>query len=205
MWFGSATGLSGTSPRGRPATGSTFPRVQMLAPRYASLPQDRPNGRCGDLHAHTSQLTDDPLIAPTRVLTGNPQDEFAGAPRDRGPAGTAPRVGPPSLHKPAMPTQQRVRTDEERLLARSLQEPAGRGQKDPVGLLQTGTSDLTAKNRQLVAEHDDLELLELTRTQTQGRHRERPPKQQIHQRHQQGQTPSDQDADEARLYGRELS
>jgi hypothetical protein len=72
---------------------------------------------------------------------------------------------------------------------------AGRSQKDPVGLLQTRTSNLTAKNRQLVPKHDDLELLELTRTKAKRRHRERTSKQQIHQRYQQGETPSDQDAE----------
>ena len=46
------------------------------------------------------------------------------------------------------------------------------------------------EDRTLVSKHDDLELLELTRTQTQRRHRRRTPKQQIHQRHDQGQTPS---------------
>ena len=104
-----------------------------------------------------------------------------------------------------MPTQQGVRTDKERPPARSPQQPAGRSQKDTVGLRQTRTSDLTAKNRKLVSKHNDLELLELTRTQTQRNHRERPPKQQIHQRHEQGPTPSARNMDEARLYGREVT
>jgi hypothetical protein len=42
------------------------------------------------------------------------------------------------------------------------------------------------KNRKLVSKRKDFELLELTRTQTQRNHRERPPKQQIHQRHNKG-------------------
>jgi hypothetical protein len=61
-----------------------------------------------------------------------------------------------------MPTQQRVRADEQRLPTRSPEKPAGRSQKDTVGLRQTSTSDLTAKNRQLMAKDHDLELLELT-------------------------------------------
>ena len=89
-----------------------------------------------------------------------------------------------------MPTQQGVRADEERLPARPAQKPAGRSQKDTVGLLQTRTSDLATKNRKLVSQRHDLELLEFTRTQTQRRHRERPPKQQVHERHHQEQTPS---------------
>jgi hypothetical protein len=84
-----------------------------------------------------------------------------------------------------MPAQQCVGSDEERLSARSAQQPAGRSEEHPVGLLQSRTAELTAKNRQLVSEHHDLKLLELTRAQPQRRHRERTPKQQIHQRDQQ--------------------
>jgi len=66
-----------------------------------------------------------------------------------------------------MPTQQCVRADEERLPAAcSPQKPAGRSQEETVGVLQTRTGDLAAKNRKLMAKHNDLELLELTRTQT---------------------------------------
>ncbi len=136
-------------------------RTEELAPaqaspgaggRHAGLPQDLPNRRRSDLHAHTGQLTNDPLIPPAWVLTGNPQNEIADALRDRGPAGAAPGVRPPSPNKPAMPTQKRVRADEERLPARSPQKPAGRSQKDTVGVLQTRASDLTAKNRKLVSD-----------------------------------------------------
>jgi transposase InsO family protein len=89
-----------------------------------------------------------------------------------------------------MPTKQCVRADEERLPARSPQKPAGRSQEDTIGVLQTRAGDLPAKNHKLMSKYNDLELLELTRTQTQRRHRERTPKQQIHQRHDQEQTPS---------------
>jgi hypothetical protein len=105
-------------------------------------------------------------------------------------AGTAPGVGPPPPNKLAMPTQQRVPADEQRLPTRSPEKPAGRSKEDAVRLRQTRTSDLAAKNRQLMAEYHDLKLLELARTHTQRSHCERTPKQQIHQRHEQRQTPS---------------
>ena len=173
--------------------------------RQPSLPQDRTNRRRRDVHAHTGQLADDPLIPPAWVLTGNPQHELADVLRRRGSAGTAPRVGPPSPNKPAMPTQQRVRADEERLPARSPQKPAGRSQEDTVAVLQTRAGDLPAKNRQLVSKHNDLELLELTRTQTQAQ----PPL--AHS--ETTDTPATraradslhQDANEARPYGREVT
>jgi len=86
-----------------------------------------------------------------------------------------------------MPTQQRFRANKERPPARFPQDPAGRSKEDTVGVLETRTSDLAAKNRKLVSEHDDLELLEFTRPQTQRHHREPTPKQQIDQRHKQEQ------------------
>ncbi len=61
-----------------------------------------------------------------------------------------------------MPTQQRVRADEERP-ALSAQQLAGRRKEDAVTLIQPRTRDLAAKNREFVAEHHDLELLELAR------------------------------------------
>ncbi len=98
-----------------------------------------------------------------------------------------------------MPAQQGLRTDEKRLPAGPAQKPAGRGKKDPICLLKTRTGDLATKNRQLVSKHHDLKLLELTRPRTQRRHRERPPKQQVHQRHNHEQTPSTRTDDKPTL------
>jgi len=56
-------------------------RTEELAPaepgprlrgRQPGPPQDRANRRRRDLHAQTRQLTDDPLVSPAWVLTGNP-------------------------------------------------------------------------------------------------------------------------------------
>jgi hypothetical protein len=92
---------------------------------------------------------------------------------------------PASPNKLAMPMQQGVWTHEERWP--SSEEPAGCSEKHTIGILQTRASDLAAKNRELVSKHDDLELLELTRPETQRRHRERTPKEQIHKRDKQEQ------------------
>jgi hypothetical protein len=77
---------------------------------------------------------------------------------------------------------------------------SARLQRDRIYASHAG--DLSAKNRELVSEHDDLELLELMRTQTQRRHREDAPKQQIHQRHEQGRDSLLQDADGPTLRSR---
>jgi len=69
-----------------------------------------------------------------------------------------------------VPTKQCVRAHEEQLLARSPQKSTGRSEEDTIGVLQTRAGDLSAKNRKLMSEHDDLELLEIARAQTQRRH-----------------------------------
>jgi hypothetical protein len=79
-----------------------------------------------------------------------------------------------------MPTQQRVQADEERA-ALSAKQLTGRSKKDAATLIQPRTRDLAAKNREFVAEHHELELLEFARAQTQRGHRKRTPKQQVQQ------------------------
>jgi hypothetical protein len=83
-----------------------------------------------------------------------------------------------------MPTEQRVRTDEERARP-AAEQLACRSKEDAVKLMQPWTRDLAAKHGQFVPEHHDLELFELARTQTQRRHGKRTTEQQIQQRHHQ--------------------
>jgi hypothetical protein len=56
----------------------------------------------------------------------------------------------------AMPRQQRFRRDEERAPAQARHEPARSGQECAIGRLKRGASNLAAKDRELVAKHDDL-------------------------------------------------
>jgi hypothetical protein len=101
-----------------------------------------------------------------------PRDALAFCRATRPPS----RIRPAFPHKLAMPTQQRVQTDEERRPARSAQQSAGRSKEDAVTLVQPRTGDLAAKNREFVPEHHDLEFLELARAQPQRRHRKHTPK-----------------------------
>ena len=59
--------------------------------------------------------------------------------------------------------------------------PHGRSKENAVRLIQPWTRDLAAKHSQFVAEHHDLELLELARVQTQRRHGKRTTEQQVQQ------------------------
>src|SRR6266545_2485841 len=100
-------------------------------------------------HADTRQLADYPLTSPARVLTRKTQNELTDLLRQRRPTRLPRRVRPPPPYKLAMPAKQRVRTDEERLLARSAQQSAGRSKEHAVVLLKPRAGDLAAQNRQL--------------------------------------------------------
>jgi hypothetical protein len=145
--------------------------------RDAALPEDLGDRRRRHSLTDTCQLADDPLISPARVLTCKTQNQVTDLLRDSGPTRCPSGVRPPSPYKLAMPAKQRVRANEERRPARSAQHPAGCSQEHAVSLLKPRTSALAAKNRELVPQHHDLELLELTRAQTQRRDRQRSPKQ----------------------------
>src|SRR6266540_4092298 len=110
----------------------------------AGPPEDLGHRRGRDAHAHTCQLTDDPLVAPTWILASKAQHQLVSLFRYRRPTRSASSVGPPSPYKLAMPAQQRVRTDEERPLALGVQESAGRGKEHSVCLVQARTRDLAA-------------------------------------------------------------
>src|SRR5947208_188661 len=44
--------------------------------RHAGLPQDLGDRRCRHAHSDTGEFTDDPLVAPARILTREPQHEL---------------------------------------------------------------------------------------------------------------------------------
>src|SRR4029453_15365583 len=87
-----------------------------------------------------------------------------------------------------MPAKRGLQGGEEGRRAASAQQPTRRSQEHSVGLLETRTSHLTAKNRQLVSKHHDLELFELTRAQPEPRPPKRPSEQQVQQRYDQAPT-----------------
>jgi hypothetical protein len=133
-----------------------------IAPRrrwQPSLDQDVADGARRDADAQLAQLAGDPQIAPTRVLAREPQDQLAYLTTDRRPTGAAVRVGPAASDKPAMPGQERLRPHRERRPGAARKHPAERRQQDAVVRLEARAADLAAKDRQLVAEHENLELL----------------------------------------------
>jgi hypothetical protein len=69
------------------------------------------------------------------------------------------RVGPGPGDQPSMPAQQRLGLDEEARPAGSGQDAADRGEQGPVGGLKLGSWGLPAQDRELVAQHQDLQVL----------------------------------------------
>jgi hypothetical protein len=69
------------------------------------------------------------------------------------------RVGPRPGDQSPMPTQQRVGLHQEAGPAGSREDAADLGEQRPIGRLQLGTWDLSAQDGELVAQHEDLQVL----------------------------------------------
>jgi hypothetical protein len=121
--------------------------------------QDVAYQRGGDADAEFAQLTDDPDIAPAGVLARHSQDEFAHLASDRRSAGTPVRVRPVARNEAAMPAQQRLRSRQKRPPRTARQHPTERGEHEPVARLEPRPAHLSAQDRQLVSQHEDLEFL----------------------------------------------
>src|SRR5262249_56192960 len=102
---------------------------------HARLAQDLGHARCGDAHADSGELADDAAIAPSRILTREPQYQLPDLARNRGSARPASGVRPPFPHKCAMPTKQRVRANEERRPTRPPYAPPRPPHQPPAALL----------------------------------------------------------------------
>lgn len=68
-------------------------------------------------------------------------------------------VGPLATHEFTMPTKQRLRSHEERTPCDTRQHPAGGGQEQPIGAAKLRLANVSAKNLELVAKHEDLKVL----------------------------------------------
>src|SRR5512132_2384137 len=93
-------------------------RTQEVAPaelgasagrRQAGLPEDLGDRCCRDAYADAGEFTDDPLVAPARVLAREPQHQRTDLVGDRWSTRPPSRIRRPFPHKLAMPTQQGVR------------------------------------------------------------------------------------------------
>jgi hypothetical protein len=127
--------------------------------RSSGVSQDVAHGTRRHRDAKLAQLASDPQVAPARVLAREAEGRFAHVPPDRRPALAAVRVGTAARNEPAMPGQERLRPRRERGPRAARKHPAERRHQDPVLRVEGRPPDLAAEDRQLVAEHEDLELL----------------------------------------------
>src|SRR2546428_9208650 len=74
-------------------------------------------------------------------------------------AGRPVRPGPLAGHEPAVPPQQGLGPDQERLPALPRQNPAGRGKERPTGRSKDGSLHLPPEHGELVAQNRDLDVL----------------------------------------------
>jgi hypothetical protein len=100
-----------------------------------------------------------------------------------------------------MPAKQRRRSDDKRAPACSRQQTARGSEENPIRSAQLGPDELATQHRELVAEHNDLELLELLRAEAQRRELQKAPEHEVAERPEQARL-LQVDGTGDRLYGR---
>jgi hypothetical protein len=140
-----------------------------LRPARASVPWGRtesrspeqgPDRRRSDAEAELAQLTLDPHAAPAGVLPGQPEDERTDFRVDGRPArATGLAVGPLPPHELAVPPEERCRGDEEGDPAVTWDDPTRRRKEDPVDGSELQWARRPLQHPELMAEHEDLEVL----------------------------------------------
>jgi hypothetical protein len=118
--------------------------------RHVGLPEDLCDCCRRDSFTDACELSDDPLVAPTRVLPGKTKHQCTNLLGDRGPTRSPSAIRPPFPHKLAMPAKQRVRTNEERLPASHAQQLAGCSGRPDLSRLAADERP-AAKNGEFVA------------------------------------------------------
>ena len=142
--------------------------AQELPPAGVGVPQrrrwdavaleDPPDRRGADAVAELEQLALDPHVPPARVLPRHPHHQGGEDVVDRWPSGPV-RVGPSSADEAAMPAQDRVRGDQAMATQCSGQPPDERGEHGPVRPVQAWSWVGAAQDGDLVAQHEELDVL----------------------------------------------
>jgi len=123
--------------------------------------EDPPYRGSGDLVAEPDQLALHPPVPPGGALRGDADHELADrGGRGRPPGTTAARVVPLARDNPPVPGEQRRRGHREHLAPPAAgNQPRQRCKPQPVARLVTDPADLTAQDRVLVPEHQQLGIL----------------------------------------------
>jgi len=120
--------------------------------------QDPTDRRGAEPMAELEQLALDPAISPARVLPGHTLHQCGDDVVDWWSSGPV-RIPPLSAHEAAMPAQDGARSDQAMATQRSRQPPDERGEHGPVRPLQAGSGVGAAQHRDLVPQHEELDVL----------------------------------------------
>ena len=123
--------------------------------------QDAAHRAGRDPTTQARQLALDSLVAPPRVLPGEAHDGDLDVVGDGRPALRRSRVCPSPTDHPAVPGDQRVGRDHERRPPRPREDPTEQRQPRAVLRLEPRARLLTTKDVELVAQHEDLDLVRL--------------------------------------------
>jgi hypothetical protein len=162
--------------------------AQLVSRRWGAgldpgLLEDRPDRARGEPDPEPDQLPLDPPVAPAGVLLGEPHHELTDLRRGRRSARTAARVRPAARDQLAVPTQQRRRRHKHGSPPRlPRQRTAERRQQRPISRRQPRTSNLTLQYPQLLAQHQNLDLLLRLRPTSEHDQLEQPPQRPIEKR-----------------------
>ena len=106
-------------------------------------------------------------MTPARVLAREAQDQGDTLRVERRPSGSSSRVGPAALDDHAMPTHERCRGYREGRPALARKGATQRCEQRTIGSSIPRRLRLTAQDTELVAQHEDLELLAIGRAAEQ--------------------------------------
>ena len=141
-------------------------------------------GRHGD--AELGELSLDPEVTPSRVLPSQPKDQVSDLGIKRRPArSTCRAVGPLPSDQLAVPAKKRLRCDKERGPSVPGKGPARRDEQDAVPRAKRWSTNLSAKDLQLVAKHENLDILRLL-VGSGGRNAKDPPQKEVDKGQQRG-------------------
>lgn len=122
------------------------------------MAEDAGDTALGYTDAELLQLPDDAQVAPAGILTSKPHDQLDGISRERRSPGSM-GIAPAAADESTMPAKDRLWRDEERRPPLPWHQPRQDCDQCPVRPRELGPSYLTAKDSQLLAEHQDLRVL----------------------------------------------
>jgi hypothetical protein len=144
--------------------------------------EDRPHRGRRDTDAEASQFADDPPVAPGRVLACEPNNQHLYSTLERRPSRASVRIGPAPLDQLTVPAKQRRRTHRQTPPGAPRQRPRERCEDCPIHGPKRSSPRLAAQNRQLMPEHEDLQLLRALRSAQQHDQLKQPTERHIEER-----------------------